>query len=69
MSSEQIETLLPRRKCADEIGVTVRSVCRYEKLRLPGFDTPVKINGRTFHPRSAIEAVKRFGIALPAKEA
>jgi hypothetical protein len=69
MLPEQPDSLLPRRRCAEELGVSVRSIKRYEDLKLLGFTEWVKLNGRTFHPRSAIEAVKKMGIALPKKGA
>jgi predicted DNA-binding transcriptional regulator AlpA len=52
------EQLVPRPKVAREIGVSHRTICRWEAKKRPGFDRAVKIGQRVFHPRSRIEAVK-----------
>jgi hypothetical protein len=59
-----IDELVPRQRVAKELGVTSRTICRYEVEKRPGFDRPVKINNRVFHPRSRIEAVKALGNLL-----
>lgn len=63
-----VEELIPRTKVARELGITTRTVCRYEVEKRPGFDRPVKIGGRIFHPRSRIEAVKILGNLLQSGE-
>jgi hypothetical protein len=60
--SETFETLMSRRRVAEELGVCPRTICRYEALGLPGFEA-VKLNRRTFYKRSAIEAIKTLGLA------
>ena len=60
----ELDELVPRPKVAKELGISHRTVCRYEDEKRPGFDRPVKINGRVFHPRSRIEAVKALGDCL-----
>jgi DNA-binding XRE family transcriptional regulator len=66
---QNFDDLVPRAKVAREIGVSHRTICRWEADRRPGFDAPVKIGARVFHPRSRIEAVKALGNALLTQEA
>jgi hypothetical protein len=63
-----IDELVPRTKVAKELGISHRTICRYEVEKKPGFDHPVRINRRVFHPRSRIEAVKTFGNLLQLEE-
>jgi hypothetical protein len=63
---EMIEEMVPRPQVAKELGTTIRTICRYETEKRPGFDRPVKIGGRVFHPRSRIEAVKILGNLVDA---
>jgi predicted DNA-binding transcriptional regulator AlpA len=58
------EELVSRPQVARELGTTTRTICRYEDAKKPGFDRPVKIGGRVYHPRSRIEAVKTLGNLL-----
>jgi hypothetical protein len=51
--------LVPRPLVAKELNLSSRTICRYEKAKIPGFDEPVVINGRVFHRRSKIEEAKR----------
>jgi len=62
--SMTVEELVPRPKVAKELGISSRTICRYEIERRAGFDHPVKIGGRVFHPRSRIEALKTLGNRL-----
>jgi predicted DNA-binding transcriptional regulator AlpA len=62
------EELVPRPKVAKELGISHRTICRYETEKRPGFDRPVKIGGRVFHPRSRIDAVKALGNLLQIDE-
>jgi hypothetical protein len=63
-----IEEMVPRPKVAREMGISHRTLCRYEAEKRPGFDRAVKIGRQVFHPRSRIEAVKTLGNLLPAEE-
>jgi predicted DNA-binding transcriptional regulator AlpA len=63
------EELVPRPKVAKELGISHRTICRYETEKKPGFDRSVKIGGRVFHPRSRIDAVKTLGNLLEAEAA
>ena len=63
-----IDHLMPGRLVALELGTTPRSVMRWEEEKRPGFDQPVKIGSRVYHPRSRIEAVKALGNALQPAE-
>ena len=63
-----VDSLMPRSLVASELGVTPRSVMRWEKEKRPGLDKPVKIGGRVFHPRSRVEAVKLLGNLLEPAE-
>jgi hypothetical protein len=56
--NDDIEQLVPRPLAAKEWNVTPRTVQRWEKAKLPGFDQGRKINGRVYHPRSRLEAAK-----------
>jgi hypothetical protein len=62
------ETLVARPQVAKELGISHRTLCRYETEKKPGFDRAVKIGGRVFHPRSRIEAVKVLGNFLASEE-
>jgi predicted DNA-binding transcriptional regulator AlpA len=59
-----VEEMVPRPKVAKELSLSSRTISRYEAEKRPGFDRPVKIGGRVFHPRSRIEAVKALGNLL-----
>jgi hypothetical protein len=61
----EYDELVPRPRVAKEMGVSHRTVCRWEALKRPGFDHAVKIGLRVFHRRSKIEAVKA---GLPKEE-
>jgi hypothetical protein len=61
------EELVPRAKVVKELGVSHRTVCRWEAEKKPGFDRPVKIGQQVFHPRSRIDAVKVLGNLLDAE--
>lgn len=63
-----IDQLVPRAIVAKEMGTTARTICRWEVEKKPGFDRPVKVGQRVFHPRSRIEAVKTLGNALQPAE-
>jgi predicted DNA-binding transcriptional regulator AlpA len=65
---EFVEQLIPRPIVAKELGISSRTVCRYEVEKRPGFDKPVKMGGRVFHPRSRIDAVKALGNLLRPEE-
>jgi hypothetical protein len=66
---QKFDELVPRPTAAKEFGVSLRTVCRWEADKKPGFDDPVKIGPRVFHRRSGIEAVKALGNALMPQEA
>jgi hypothetical protein len=59
-----IEELVPRPQCGKEFGRSTRTIKRWEDAKIPGFDRPIIINGRVFHPRSRIEAAKTLGNLL-----
>ena len=63
-----IDELIPRPKVAKELGISHRTICRYEVEKKPGFDQAVKIGQRVYHPRSRIEAVKTLGNLLQVEE-
>jgi hypothetical protein len=62
------DELIPRTKVARELGISHRTLCRYEVGKKPGFDQPVTINGRKYHRRSRIEAAKTLGDLLQVEE-
>jgi len=62
------DVFVSRPQVAKELGISHRSICRYEEEKRPGFDRGVKIAGRVYHPRSRIEAVKVLGNLLLADE-
>lgn len=64
-----IDHMMPRSQVALELGTTPRSIMRWEKEKRPGFDRPVKIGSRVYHPRSRVEAVKLLGNALQPEAA
>ena len=47
-----IDQLVPRAMVAKELGTTSRTIIRWEEAKKPGFDRPVKVGQRVFHPRS-----------------
>jgi hypothetical protein len=57
-SNQQIEELVPRRRAADEWNVSPRTVARWERAKLPGFDAPITVNCRIYHKRSRLEIAK-----------
>jgi hypothetical protein len=63
------ESYVSRSVVAREQGVSKKTIERWEDKKVIGFDTPVKINGRVYHPRSRLEAARRLGFITPAKEA
>jgi hypothetical protein len=52
-----IDELVPRGTVAREFGVSTMTI-RAELAKLPGFDASVLINGKNYHRRGKIEAVK-----------
>ena len=64
-----IDHLMPRSLVALELGTTPRTIMRWEAEKKPGFDKPVKIGSRVYHPRSRVEAVKTLGNALQPEPA
>ena len=62
------DQLVPRPQFAKELGVSHRTICRYERAKRPGFDEPIMIGNRVYHRRSKVEAVKRLGNGLMAEE-
>jgi predicted DNA-binding transcriptional regulator AlpA len=63
------EELVPRPQVAKEIGVSHRTICRWENEKRPGFDRAVKIGRSVFHPRTRIEAAKTLGNRLAEEPA
>jgi hypothetical protein len=53
------EEMVPRGLAAREWNVSTRSVARWEKAKLPGFDEPIFVNGRVYHRRKKLESAKR----------
>lgn len=66
-ASIMIDELVRRSKVAKEFNKSIRTICRYEVEKKPGFDRPVTIAGRVH--RSRIDAVKLLGDRLEAKDA
>jgi hypothetical protein len=62
------DSLVSRRTLAQEFGVTVKTICRWEHRKLLGFDEPVIINNRTYHRRRRVEAAKALGLLLAPAE-
>jgi predicted DNA-binding transcriptional regulator AlpA len=60
------DELVSRQKMAKELGISVRTLYRYEAEKKAGFDQPVKLGQRTFHRRSRVEALKLLGNLLEA---
>ncbi len=54
--------LISRGRAAREFGVTLRTVSNWEAAKVPGFDEPIKINGRVYHRREKLDAVKVLGL-------
>jgi DNA-binding transcriptional MerR regulator len=54
--------LVSRSNAAREFGVTHRTIQNWEASKVPGFDAPIKINGRVYHRRDKLEAVKILGL-------
>ena len=63
------EELVPRAKVLREFNISMRCLLNWEAAKVPGFDRPVKIGNRTYHPRSRLEAVKILGNLLPREAA
>jgi hypothetical protein len=53
------EELVPRRKAAREWNRDPRTIARWEKAKLLGFDEPIAMNGHIYHRRSRLELAKR----------
>jgi hypothetical protein len=53
------EEMVPRGSVAREWNVCTRSVARWEKAKIPGFDEPIFHNGRVYHRRKKLELAKR----------
>ena len=53
------EEVVPRGGVAREFNVCVRTIARWERAKVLGFDEPIDINGRKYHRRSKIELAKR----------
>jgi hypothetical protein len=62
------ETYVSRRVVAQEQGVCTKTVERWQEQKVIGFDMPIKINGRWYHPRSRLEAARRLRFIPPAKD-
>jgi hypothetical protein len=60
------DEIVHRTKVAKEFDVSPRTVKRWEAERRPGFDQPVVIAGRVYHPRMRLEAAKVLGDCLKA---
>ena len=58
MDGNQIDELVPRRRATQEFGVCQRTIARWERIKLLGFDEPVVINNRVYHRRSRLELGK-----------
>jgi hypothetical protein len=56
--TNEFDTLVRRPAVAREIGVSTRTIKRWEEAGEPGFDQPIVIRGIVFHRRSNIEKAK-----------
>jgi hypothetical protein len=65
MSEPQPLRLVPRRKAAEECGVTIRTAKRREAAKLFGFDQPIVVGRRVYYDRDRFEAAKRLGFVTP----
>jgi hypothetical protein len=52
------EELVPRPQVAKELGRSPRTITRWERAKVFGFDQPVTIKGMVYHKRSRIEEGK-----------
>jgi hypothetical protein len=53
------DEIIPRGPLSREFHVCPRTIARWEKAKLAGFDEPIEINGRIYHRRRRVELAKR----------
>ncbi|TPV99128.1 MAG: hypothetical protein USCAAHI_01434 [Beijerinckiaceae bacterium] len=58
MDSHDHEELVPRLQVAKEFGRSARTITRWERAGVFGFDQPIFLKRNVYHRRSRIEAAK-----------
>lgn len=68
MNTHQTD-LIPKPAIARELGVSSRTVSRWMEDQNLGFPTPIRLRGRLYFPRTALEEWKALRIRASMAEA